>query len=70
MPKFQNHETRNSSALQTEREPGKNVASTKAEAGLYSEADVIKKQAKHAQALEDQENLLRARSGGRQSDGE
>lgn len=41
------------------QEPGLNVASTKAEAGLYSEADDIKKQAKQAQPLDNEENLLR-----------
>ena len=39
--------------------PGLNDASTTAEAGLYSEAEVIKEQAKKAQPLDNKENLLR-----------
>src|SRR5690606_26607342 len=41
-----------------EQEPGIKDASTKAEAGLYSEAVVIKEQAKQAQPLHEEENLL------------
>jgi len=39
------------------------AVSTKAEAGLYSEAAVIEKQAQHAQPLKDGENLLQVASG-------
>jgi len=39
------------------------AVSTKAEAGLYSEAVVIEEQAQHAQLLKDGENLLPAASG-------
>lgn len=40
-----------------------NAVSTKAEAGLYSEAGVIKEQARQVQPLNDGENLLNAVSG-------
>jgi small-conductance mechanosensitive channel len=40
------------------------AVSTKAEAGLYSEAGVIEDQARHVQPLKDEENLLRVASGG------
>ncbi len=40
-----------------------NAVSTKAEAGLYSEAVVIEEQARHAQRLKGEENLLPAASG-------
>ena len=36
------------------------AASTKAEAGLYSEAEVIKDQARQVQPLKEEENLLRS----------
>jgi len=36
----------------------KDATSTKAEGGLHSEAGIIKEQARHAQPLEIQENLL------------
>jgi len=39
------------------------TVSTKAEAGLYSEAVVIEEQAKQAQPLKDGENLLPEASG-------
>ena len=39
------------------------AVSTKAEAGLYSEAVVIEEQARQAQPLKDEENLLRVASG-------
>jgi small conductance mechanosensitive channel len=39
------------------------AVSTKAEAGLYSEAVVIKKQARQAQPLQEGENLLPVASG-------
>ncbi|MDP3231887.1 MAG: hypothetical protein Q8N26_03855 [Myxococcales bacterium] len=39
---------------------GPDVASTKAEGGLASEAGMIKEQARHVQPLNDGENLLKA----------
>jgi hypothetical protein len=39
------------------------AVSTKAEAGLYSEAVVLEEQARHAQLLKDGENLLPVASG-------
>jgi small conductance mechanosensitive channel len=40
-----------------------NAVSTKAEAGLYSEADIIEEQARQAQPLKEGENLLPLVSG-------
>ena len=40
------------------------AASTRAEAGLYSEAEVIKDQARQVQPLKEEENLLRSSTGG------
>jgi len=68
--KSQVNNARKRSAPVTDQRPRLNVASTKAEAGLYSEADVIKQQAKQAQPLDDEENLLRGNGEGRKSDAE
>lgn len=39
------------------------ATSTKAEAGLYSEAEVIEEQARHVQPLKEGEDLLRSSPG-------
>lgn len=69
-PRSQLRDARKKSATETNQEAGLNIASTKAEAGLYSEADVIKKQAKQAQPLDNEENLLRGNNKVRKSDAE
>ena len=62
--KSQTRNARNQSTSATEHASELNAASTKAEAGLYSEANDIKKQAEQAQPLDNGENLLRGNGGG------
>jgi len=58
------------STSKAKQDAGRDDVSTKAEAGLYSEAEVIEKQAKQAQPLDNQENLLRGDSKERKSEAE
>lgn len=60
------HEARPDRQLPAESPPeGNDAASTKAEAGLYSEAGVIEEQARQSQPLQEGENLLPVDSGSR-----
>jgi len=58
---------RKDSASKAKSDARGDVVSTKAEAGLYSEAEVIEKQAKRAQPLVNRENLLRGDRKGPQA---